>query len=48
MSIFTNLPIPARLLLGRHRRQDNVKMYMKAKFDQNRPCGSRVMRIFTN
>ena len=29
---------------------DNVKMYSckYAKFDQNIPCGSRVMSIFTN
>ena len=27
---------------------DNVKMYKSAKFDQNIPCGSRFMSIFTN
>ena len=26
---------------------DNVKMYKYAKFDQNIPCSSRVMNIFT-
>ena len=26
----------------------NVDMHMYAKFDQNTPCGSRVMNIFTN
>ena len=26
---------------------DNVKMYMYAKFDQNIPCNSRILNIFT-
>ena len=25
-----------------------VKLYKQAKFDENKPCGSRVMSIFTN
>ena len=27
---------------------DNVDMHLYANFDQNIPCGSRVMIIFTN
>ena len=27
--------------------QDNVKLYQQAKFDENIPCGSRVMSLFT-
>ena len=27
--------------------QDSVKLYKQAKFDENIPCGSRVMSLFT-
>ena len=28
--------------------QDNAKMYKHATLDQNKPCGSRVIIVFTN
>ena len=55
--MFTKIPQPAIMMLRevrlpRHRIAYqwlyNVKINKYAKFDLNIPCGSRVMRIFTN
>ena len=60
MNIFTNaygrteaglmLSKPSSIKKGGYGCQwlGNVDMHMRAKFDQNIPCGSRVMNIFTN
>ena len=58
MSMFTNIPRPAELVLSKVSSikkgcnacqwLDNVDMHTYAQMDQNKLCGSRVMKNFTS
>ena len=58
MNIFTNSQQPAEMMLSKPlsikkgcytcQWLDNVDMYLYAKCDQNMPCSSKIMSIFTN